>query len=122
MKVSKDAARSARQLLRLSYKEGLLDNDRIKEITTKVSEAKPRDFLAILQEYGRLVRLDVEQRQAIVETAVEIGAHARVVGRKDLDGDSVNGNVTDTDQYPIVEVYLSGHRSNFVKAQVSTSV
>ena len=74
MKVSKDAARSARQLLRLSYKEGLLDNDRIKEITTKVSEAKPRDFLAILQEYGRLVRLDVEQRQAIIETAVEIGA------------------------------------------------
>ena len=74
MKVSKDAARSARQLLRLSYKEGLLDNDRIKEITAKVSEAKPRDFLAILQEYGRLVRLDVEQRQAIVETAVEIGA------------------------------------------------
>ena len=74
MKVSKDAARSAKQLLRLSYKEGLLDNDRIKEITTKVSDAKPRDFLAILQEYGRLVRLDVEQRQAIVETAIEIGA------------------------------------------------
>ncbi len=74
MKVSKDAARSARQLLRMSYKEGLLDNNRIKEITTKVSEAKPRDFLAILQEYGRLVRLDVEQRQAIIETAVEIGA------------------------------------------------
>jgi len=59
---------------------------------------------------------------APVGVAVEIGAHARVVGRKDLDGDSVNGNVTDTDQYPIVEVYLSGHRSNFVKAQVSTSV
>ena len=48
--------------------------------------------------------------------------HSRIVGRKDIDGDSVNGNVTDTDQYPIVEVYLSGHRSNFVKAQVSTSV
>jgi hypothetical protein len=59
---------------------------------------------------------------APVGVAVEIGAHARVVGRKDLDGDSVNGNVTDADQYPIVEVYLSGHRSNFVKAQVSTSV
>ena len=59
---------------------------------------------------------------APVGVAVEIGAHARVVGRKDIDGDSVNGNVTDTDQYPIVEVYLSGHRSNFVKAQVSTSV
>ena len=39
-----------------------------------------------------------------------------------IDGASVGGNVTDTDQYPIVEVWLSGHRSNFVKAQVSTSV
>ena len=59
---------------------------------------------------------------APVGVAVEIGAHARVVGRKDIDGDSINGNVTDTDQYPIVEVFLSGHRNNFVKAQVSTSV
>ena len=59
---------------------------------------------------------------APVGQAVEIGAHARIVGRKALDGDSINGNVTDTDQYPIVEVWLSGHRSNFVKAQVSTSV
>lgn len=74
MKVSKDAARFARQLLRLSHKEGFLDGDRIKEITAKVSEAKPRGYLAILQEFGRLVRLDVEQRQAVIETAIEIGA------------------------------------------------
>ncbi len=76
MKVTKDAARSARQLLRLSHKDGILDHDRIKEITTKVSEAKPRGYLAILQEFGRLVRLDVEQRQAIIETATELGAQA----------------------------------------------
>ncbi|MCH2026216.1 MAG: F0F1 ATP synthase subunit delta [Verrucomicrobiota bacterium] len=76
MKVTKDAARSARQLLRLSHKDGTLDDDRIKEITTKVSEAKPRGYLAILQEFGRLVRLDVEQRQAVIETATELGAQA----------------------------------------------
>ena len=76
MKVTKDAARSARQLLRLSHKDGTLDHDRIKEITTKVSEAKPRGYLAILQEFGRLVRLDVEQRQAVIETATELGAQA----------------------------------------------
>tara|TARA_B110001454_G_C12580532_1_gene375909 strand:- start:414 stop:806 length:393 start_codon:yes stop_codon:yes gene_type:complete len=76
MKVTKDAARSARQLLRLSHKDGILDYDRIKEITTKVSEAKPRGYLAILQEFGRLVRLDVERRQAIIETATELGAQA----------------------------------------------
>ncbi len=76
MKVTKDAARSARQLLRLSHKDGTLDDDRIKEITAKVSEAKPRGYLAILQEFGRLVRLDVEQRQAVIETATELGAQA----------------------------------------------
>ena len=76
MKVTKDAARSARQLLRLSHKDGILDHDRIKKITTKVSEAKPRGYLAILQEFGRLVRLDVEQRQAVIETATELGAQA----------------------------------------------
>ena len=59
---------------------------------------------------------------AAVGQAVEIGAHARIVGRKMIDGASVGGNVNSTDQYPIVEVWLSGHRSNFVKAQVSTSV
>ena len=52
----------------------MLDHDRIKEITSKVADARPRGFLAILQEFGRLVRLDVEQRQAVIETAIEIGA------------------------------------------------
>ena len=45
MKVTKDAARSARQLLRLSHKDGILDHDRIKEITAKVSEAKPHGII-----------------------------------------------------------------------------
>ena len=76
MKVTKDAARSARQLLRLRHKDGTLDDDRIKEITSKVSEAKPRGYLAILQEFGRLVRLDVEPRPAVIETATELGAQA----------------------------------------------
>tara|TARA_Y100000310_G_scaffold290264_1_gene317304 strand:- start:64 stop:705 length:642 start_codon:yes stop_codon:yes gene_type:complete len=48
--------------------------------------------------------------------------HARIVGRKMYDGASVGGNVSSLDQYPIVEVWLAGHRSNFVKAAVSTSV
>ncbi len=56
-----------------------------------------------------------------VATSAEIGAHARVVGRKMYDGMSVGGNVSSLDQYPIVEVWLSGHRSNFVRAMVSTS-
>jgi|TARA_R100000544_G_scaffold37096_1_gene27113 hypothetical protein len=58
---------------------------------------------------------------APVGANVEIGAHARIVGRKMYDGASVGGNVNSTDPYPIVEVWLSGHRSNFIVAQVSTT-
>ncbi len=76
MKISKDAARAARQLLRLSHKDGRLDGDLIKEITSRISAAKPRDYLAMLQEYSRLLRLEVEKLEALVESAIELGAQA----------------------------------------------
>tara|TARA_Y100000814_G_scaffold44722_1_gene27875 strand:- start:144 stop:536 length:393 start_codon:yes stop_codon:yes gene_type:complete len=76
VKISKDAARAARQLLRLSHKDGRLDGDLIKEITSRISAAKPRDYLAMLQEYSRLLRLEVEKLEALVESAIELGAQA----------------------------------------------
>ena len=76
MKISKDAARAARQLLRLSHKDGRLDGDLIKEITSRISAAKPRGYLAILQEYSRLLRLESEKLEALVESAIELGAQA----------------------------------------------
>lgn len=76
MKISKDAARAARQLLRLSHKDGRLDGDLIKEIASRISAAKPRGYLAILQEYSRLLRLESEKLEALVESAIELGAQA----------------------------------------------
>jgi hypothetical protein len=86
----------------------------VKNYTCTVSTASAGSTITGQSKY-RLVAAPVGQ-------AVEIGAHARVVSRKPYDGDSAAGNVSSTDAYPIVEVWLSGHRSNFVKAQVSTSV
>jgi F-type H+-transporting ATPase subunit delta len=74
MKVSKDATRAARSLLRLSYKDGKLQTAVVKDITRRVGESKPRGYLAILHEYGRLLRLEIGKRQAVVESAVELGA------------------------------------------------
>ncbi len=82
MKVSKDAARAARQLLRLSYEGGKLQRERVKDIVRRVGEGKPRGYLAILQEYGRLLRLEAGKRQAVIESAVELGAQ---VGNELLD-------------------------------------
>ena len=76
MKISKDAARAARQLLRLSHKDGRLDSGLIKEITSRIAESKPRGYLAILQEYARLLRLEAGKFQALIESAIELGAQA----------------------------------------------
>ena len=74
MKISKDAARAARQLLRLSHKDGRLEGDLIKKITSRIAESKPRGYLGMLQEYARLLRLESEKSEALVESAIELGA------------------------------------------------
>jgi hypothetical protein len=56
---------------------------------------------------------------AAVDVSTSTGAHIRVIGRRDIDGDADNGNVTDTDEFPIVECYINAHRYNSLLADVS---
>jgi F-type H+-transporting ATPase subunit delta len=73
MKVSKDAARAARQLFRLSHENGKLDGSRVRTIFRRVADAKPRGYQGILAAYLRLVRLEVERRHAVIESAEPLG-------------------------------------------------
>lgn len=72
MKASKDAIRTARQLLKLTMVDGKVDGDKAKAIIKKVSEAKPRGYLGIIDAYGNLLRLELAKRHAVVESAVEL--------------------------------------------------
>ena len=72
MKVSKDALRTARQFLRLTLRQGHVDLAAAKTIVDKVIADKPRHYLAILTAYQRLLRLELDKRHAIVESATEI--------------------------------------------------
>ena len=78
MKVSKDAARAARRIYRLCAPEGRLDEGKIRTATAKIAGAKPRDYRAILHSLLRLVRLDEESRQALVESAADLDTASRV--------------------------------------------
>ena len=69
MKVSKDALRTARQFLRLTLRNGTVDLPAAKTIVEKVIADKPRNYLGILTSYQRLLRLEMEKRHAIVESA-----------------------------------------------------
>jgi F-type H+-transporting ATPase subunit delta len=70
MKVSKQARRDAKQLFSSCKVNGLLDENRARQAVTAVIAKKPRGFAQILSHFQRLLKLDIERRTAVVESAV----------------------------------------------------
>jgi F-type H+-transporting ATPase subunit delta len=77
MKLSKDARRLSRDLFRASFAAGRLDQDRVRAITSKVIDSKPRHYVDILKQYQRLLRLEIEKHHAIIESAAELDPATR---------------------------------------------
>ena len=72
MKVNKEARRLSRELVRASFTDGQLDSGRISELVKSLIEKKPRNYVSVLNEYKRLLRLEVEKRTATIESASEL--------------------------------------------------
>ena len=70
MKISKQARRDAKQLFNVCKVAGVLDENRVRQSVTAVIAKKPRGYVAILSQFQRLVKLDIERRSARVESAV----------------------------------------------------
>jgi F-type H+-transporting ATPase subunit delta len=77
MKLSKLARREAKELFRACFVNGLLDENRARQAVGQVLQTKPRDYLAILSHFQRLVKLEIERRTAHVETAVSLSPDLR---------------------------------------------
>lgn len=73
MKASKEAIRAARKLMRLSLKDGQLDLGLAQSMSRRIAEAKPRGYLGILTTFQRLLRLEVEKKHAVIESATPLG-------------------------------------------------
>jgi F-type H+-transporting ATPase subunit delta len=67
----------SRQLLRNSFRDGKLDEQKISHMVNSVITEKPRHFVEVLKDYQRLVRLEVEKRRAVVESAVPLNPALR---------------------------------------------
>ena len=72
MKISKEARHIARSLYRDSLTDGRLDESKVRTIASGLTAAKPRELIAILKTYERLVRLEIERNTARVESAVAL--------------------------------------------------
>jgi F-type H+-transporting ATPase subunit delta len=72
MRISKQARRDAKHLFRTCQVDGLLSEDRVRQVVNRVLETQPRGYLATLHYFQRLVKLDVERRTARIESAQEL--------------------------------------------------
>jgi F-type H+-transporting ATPase subunit delta len=77
MKITKQARRDAKQLFRSCLKEGVLDENRVRQAVQLVVAQKPRGYIAILSQLQRLVKLDLERRTARVESAAALSPEQR---------------------------------------------
>jgi F-type H+-transporting ATPase subunit delta len=69
MKSPKQIRRQAKRLFRWCVLDGLLDEDRVRQVIRSVLEAKHRGYLDLLSDFERLVRLESERHVAQVESA-----------------------------------------------------
>lgn len=72
MQLTKDARRQSRDLLRMSFADGRLDRERIAAVTASILASRPRNYMRILENYKRLLRLEIEKRHARIESATEL--------------------------------------------------
>ena len=72
MKLNKEIRQLSRKMLQASFTDGQLDPGRIASVVDSVIAEKPRNYVDVLKNYKRLLRLEVEKRHATIETASQV--------------------------------------------------
>lgn len=80
----KESIRSSRQLLQACLDNGQLHIDRVKQVARSLAERKPRNYTAILDAFLRSVRLELDKRHAVVESAQGLNGHDQWLIHEDL--------------------------------------
>lgn len=74
MKINKEMRRLSREMLRASFTDGQLDRGKVASLVQSLITKKPRRYIDILQNYKRLLRLELQKRHAVIESATELDA------------------------------------------------
>src|SRR5207302_3480917 len=64
----------AKERFRSAQVNGVLDENKARQVVDEVLAKKPRSYVAILTHFQRLVKLDIERRTARIETVVPLDA------------------------------------------------
>ena len=72
MKISKDIRRLSRNMVHESFVDGALDRGRVIGFVEKIVKHKPRNYIQLLENYQRLLRLESDKRRARIESATAL--------------------------------------------------
>ncbi len=64
----------AKSLAKACMPDGILDDARVSKVLAEVSSRRPAGYAQMLHEFHRLIRLEVEKRTALIQTAAPIDA------------------------------------------------
>jgi F-type H+-transporting ATPase subunit delta len=77
MKLNKEIRQLSRKMLQASFTDGQLDPGSISSLVDSLVTHKPRNYIDVLKNYKRLLRLELEKRHATIETASEVDSAVR---------------------------------------------
>jgi F-type H+-transporting ATPase subunit delta len=72
MKINKEIRQVSRRLVRASFDNGTLDETKVKKIFAEIIAKKPRQYVRLLENYERLLRLEIDKHRARIESATEL--------------------------------------------------
>jgi F-type H+-transporting ATPase subunit delta len=72
MKINKEIRQMSRSMLRASFTDGRLDQEKIRSLVDSVIKGRPRNYLDILENYKRLLRLELDKKRAAIESAAPL--------------------------------------------------
>ena len=84
MRINKQAKREAGQMFRYCRVNGLLDENRVRQVVQRVAAADYRESPGILAHFLRLVRLDRARHTASIESATPLPADLRAAAEASL--------------------------------------
>ncbi len=74
MRINTEIRQSSRQMLHARFAAGQLDRGKIASLIQSLIARKPRRYIDILQNYKRLLRLEIAKRHATIESASELSS------------------------------------------------
>jgi F-type H+-transporting ATPase subunit delta len=107
VKISKEIRQLSRDMVRGSYVDGAPNREKIQSFVRSVIEKKPRNYIRLLENYLRLLRLELDKHRATIESAAGLDPE---VGQQILSGLEKKYGPHLTTEYVVNPALLGGVR------------